>query len=206
MGKEISKQHELHKLEELPPLSDYEFNVYNRLAVRMDRFHERFRHMWNMLYTAADTQKRPSNLSLKQFIETGKRALGGSCLACTNAFLAAQGIQFVDNLEGHHGIEERYIFPILAEKMPEFRTDTGDEAAAELLQQHEEIHSGMTAMREYLIACRYGDTEFQFKTLKERMDSWGETLLKHLNQEVKVLGAESMRRYWTIEEIAEFPF
>ncbi|KAL7760750.1 hypothetical protein ACKLNR_007285 [Fusarium oxysporum f. sp. zingiberi] len=187
MGKELSKQHELHEPEELPPLSDYEFSVYNRIAVRMDRFkHERFRHMWNILYTAADTQKRPSNLSLKQFIETG--------------------IQFVDNLEGHHGIEERYIFPILAEKMPEFRTDTGDEAAAELLQQHEEIHGGMTAMRGYLIACRYGDIEFQFKALKAKMDSWGETLLKHLDQEVKALGAESMRRYWMIEEMAEFPF
>ncbi|KAH7232229.1 uncharacterized protein BKA55DRAFT_653349 [Fusarium redolens] len=186
MGKELSKQEELPEPKELLPLSHSEFNVYNRLAVRMDRFHDRFRYMWDILYNAADSQKRPSNLSLKQFIETG--------------------IQFIDNLEGHHGIEERYIFPILAEKMPEFRTNTGNEAAAELLQQHEEIHSGMTAMREYLIACRYGDIEFQFNVLKIKMESWGETLLKHLDQEVKTLGAESMRRYWTIKEMAEFPF
>ncbi|CVK94822.1 uncharacterized protein FMAN_13144 [Fusarium mangiferae] len=186
MGTNLAKPGEIPGAKELPPLSKDEFDVCNRLAMRMDRFHDHFRYMWEMLYLAADTQQRPSNLSLKQFIDTG--------------------IRFIDNLEGHHGIEERYIFPILAKKMPEFRSNTRNQAAAELLQQHEEIHSGITAMRQYLKACRSGNIEFRFGVLRSKMEPWGKTLLKHLDQEVKTLGAESMRRYWTLEEMDEFPF
>jgi hypothetical protein len=37
------------------------------------------------------------------------------------------------------------------------------------------------------------------------MDSWGTVLWSHLEQEVKTLGAENMRKYWTIEEMRRMP-
>lgn len=107
-------------------------------------------------------------------------------------------------LETHHGIEESYFFPLLAKKMPEFRPGKGN-GAAELLQQHKQIHAGMDVFEEYLRKCRSGETELELSVMKEKMDLWGDVLLKHLDQEVKTLGAENMRRYWTIAEVRAMP-
>jgi hemerythrin-like domain-containing protein len=144
--------------------------------------HNHFRQSWTLLYSACENNKRPSNLSLKQFISTG--------------------IQFCSHLSTHHAIEEQHIFPILATKMPEFKAGRN---AAELLRQHKEIHRGMDIFEEYLNKCRSGETELELRVLKEKMDGWGEVLWKHLDQEVKTLGAENMRRYWTVDEMRRMP-
>jgi len=86
--------------------------------------------------------------------------------------------------------------------MPEFKAG---KSAAELLRQHQEIHHGMDVFQEYLEKCRSGETELELRVLKERMDSWGDVLWKHLDQEVKTLGAENMRKYWTKEEMRRMP-
>lgn len=86
--------------------------------------------------------------------------------------------------------------------MPEFKQGRN---AAELLRQHREIHAGLDVFEEYLKMCRSGETELNLKVLKEKMDSWGTVLWTHLDQEVKTLGAENMRKYWTIEEMRRMP-
>lgn len=106
------------------------------------------------------------------------------------------------HLTAHHSIEEHHIFPVLARKMPEFRAGKN---AAELLRQHKEIHNGMDGFQEYLEKCRSGETELELKVLLTQMDSWGEVLWTHLDQEVKTLGAENMRRYWSKEEMRRMP-
>lgn len=88
--------------------------------------------------------------------------------------------------------------------MPEFRSGKGS-GASELLQQHKAIHAGMDVFDEYLRKCRNGETELELRVMKEKMDSWGPVLMKHLDQEVKTLGAENMRRFWTIAEIRAMP-
>ncbi|KAI5920446.1 hypothetical protein F4810DRAFT_682613 [Camillea tinctor] len=197
-----------------PPLTPSEFRGYNRLAEHMDHFHAHFRRTWTLLYDAARTGRRPAGLSLKSYI--------------------AEGLSFISHLETHHSIEETYIFPVLARRMPEFQAhpaprshskakdngggkDAGEEQAgngegakgkaqaAELLQQHKEIHAGMEGMQSYLRACRSGETELEMSVLREQMDTWGGVLWKHLDQEVATLGAENMRKYWTIEEIRRIP-
>jgi hemerythrin-like domain-containing protein len=135
-----------------------------------------------MMYSACENNRRPSNLSLKQFINTG--------------------IQLCSHLNAHHSIEEAHIFPALAAKMPEFKAGRN---AAELLRQHKEIHKGMDGFDGYLKKCRSGETELELKVLKDQMDSWREVLWKHLDQEVKTLGAENMRKYWTLEEMRRMP-
>lgn len=121
-------------------------------------------------------------MSLKQFIDTG--------------------LQFAQHLTAHHGIEERFVFPMLARRMPEFRAGRNADA---LLQQHRAIHKGMDQFEAYLKACRARETELELGVLREKMDSWGEVLWTHLDQEVKTLGAENMRRYWTMEEVRSMP-
>ncbi|ROW12504.1 hypothetical protein VMCG_00031 [Cytospora schulzeri] len=169
----------------LPPLSAHEFKQYNRLAEHMDYFHEHFRQSWNLLYQAASSGRRPGGMSLKQYID--------------------EGLQFISYLTTHHNIEESYIFPVLARKMPEFQSGGKGRRAAELLQQHKDIHKGMDVMEEYLRRCRKGEVELEMAVLRAKMDTWGAVLWKHLDQEVETLGAENVRRYFSIEEVRRIP-
>lgn len=148
--------------------------------------HEHFRQTWTMLYNAASSGRRPAGMSIKQYID--------------------QGLSLISHLETHHSIEENYIFPVLARKMPEFQTGgKGGKKAAELLQQHKEIHVGMDSMQEYLGGCREGKYDMEMRVLKAKMDTWGAVLWKHLDQEVKTLEADNVRQYFSLEEIKKIP-
>lgn len=117
-----------------------------------------------------------------------------------------EGLSLIQYLEMHHGIEETHLFPVLARKMPEFRSNgSGSKKAAELLRQHKDIHAGMDGFGDYLRGCLSGETPLEMSRLREQMDSWGPVLLKHLDQEVETLGAENMRKYWTMEEMRRLP-
>ncbi|KAI1393148.1 uncharacterized protein F4822DRAFT_383671 [Hypoxylon trugodes] len=157
----------------------------------MDVFHEHFRTAWNALWAAATS--------------SGGGSSKGKGLSRGGRGVISDGLAFVAQLEIHHSIEETYIFPILAKRMPEFRSDGKGAKAAELLRQHKDIHVGMEGMETYLRACRDGDRELDMPTLKAQMESWGAVLWKHLDQEVQTLGAENMRKYWTVEEIRRIP-
>lgn len=95
----------------------------------------------------------------------------------------------------HHSIEETYFFPMLARKMPGFRNQDA------LIAQHKKIHIGLDKFTAYLKKCRDGDGELVLKELKEIMDQFGEVLWQHLDDEVRELGAENMRKYWTLGEM-----
>ncbi|KAK0637370.1 hypothetical protein B0T17DRAFT_613970 [Bombardia bombarda] len=182
--------------ESLPPLTPEQFKVYNRLAELMDYFHDHFRETWTTLYTACTTGRRPASMTLKQFLDAG--------------------VRLTQYLETHHTIEETHMYPLLARKMPTFRAAAAAHGAGskkkksqqdcELLRQHQAIHVGMEDFEAYLRACRSREVEFELSVLKEKMDSWGDVLMKHLDQEVEELGAENMRKFWTLEEMRAFPF
>ncbi|KAF8244341.1 hypothetical protein K440DRAFT_610061 [Wilcoxina mikolae CBS 423.85] len=122
--------------------------------------------------------------------------------ACTlsPSSLISLGLRFVQHLEMHHGIEEAHIFPRLAERMPAFQKQR------ELVEQHKVIHEGLDKVKKYLAECRDGEREFDKQELRERMDTFGETLRSHMDDEVKALGAEEMRKYWTVDEVRGFMF
>lgn len=131
------------------------------------------------LYGACSNGRRPSNLSLRQFV--------------------SMGLEFCRHLEMHHSIEENHIFPILARKMPEFRKEL------ELLTQHKKIHAGLDKFEAYLEGCRSGKIELRLEELKAIMDTFGDVLWAHLEDEVRALGAENMSKYWTLEEMSRMP-
>lgn len=145
----------------------------------MDQFHNMFRQKWTLMYTACTNNKRPSNMTLKQFLDIG--------------------LQFCSHLDLHHNIEEQHIFPVLAKKMPAFKKEL------ELLSQHKEIHKGLDVLQEYLEACRGGQEELRLPELKRIMDGFGGVLWQHLDDEVEQLGAENMRKFWTLEEMRRMP-
>ncbi|OKL63195.1 hypothetical protein UA08_01227 [Talaromyces atroroseus] len=167
------------KDEEQMKLTPAEFRAYNRMAEHMDYFHNHFRQSWNELYSACCDNKRPTGVSIRQFLN--------------------MGMEFLSQLGLHHSIEEQSIFPVLAKKMPEFKREV------HLLKQHKEIHKGMDKLENYLMACKSGEKELRLDEMKTVMDSFGKVLWDHLDDEVRTLGAENMRKHWTIEEMKRLP-
>lgn len=84
---------------------------------------------------------------------------------------------------------------MLSRKMPQFQKQE------HLLEQHREIHKGLDLFQEYLERCRGGERELRLEELKEIMDGFGKVLWAHLDDEVRTLGAENMRKYWTLQEM-----
>lgn len=109
------------------------------------------------------------------------------------------GLDFCHHLHMHHGIEEAHIFPVLAKKMPAFRKEL------ELLTQHKQIHKGLDKFEAYLEGCKSGERELRLEEMKALMDTFGAVLWAHLDDEVKELNAENMRKYWTIKEMRSMP-
>ncbi|KAJ4368297.1 hypothetical protein N0V83_006653 [Neocucurbitaria cava] len=163
----------------LPKLTPHEFRQYNRMAEHMDYFHNHFRSTWNIIHSACESKKRPNGMSIRQFIALGQ--------------------QFCHQLEMHHGIEEQHIFPVLAKKMPAFKKEL------ELLTQHKQIHKGLDKLEKYLEECEGGERELRLEELQEILDGFGKVLWQHLGDEVKQLGAENMRKFWTLEEMRRLP-
>lgn len=167
------------KEEKLPKLSAHEFRVYNRMAEHMDYFHNHFRHSWQTLYSACEANKRPASMSIRQFLQVG--------------------LQLCQHLTMHHDIEETHIFPVLARKMPAFRHEM------EMKTAHKSIHDGLEKLEPWLEECRSGERELNLRELKVIMDSFGKVLWEHLDEEVKELGAENMRKYWSVAEMQRMP-
>ena len=111
----------------------------------------------------------------------------------------ATGLQFCQFLGMHHSIEETRIFPMLATKMPAFRKELA------LLTQHKQIHKGLDQFEAYLEKCKTGETDLNLGELKNLMDLFGGVLWAHLDDEVKQLSAENMRKYWTEAEMRRMP-
>ncbi|KAL8304611.1 hypothetical protein RB597_004271 [Gaeumannomyces tritici] len=153
----------------------------------MTYYHGHFKQSWNVLYDAASSGRRPKNLTLKQFLDTG--------------------MGFVRSLTMHHNIEETYLYPILAPKMAEFRHAQGgggkklSQKQSELIQQHRDIHEGMDQLEEYINKCRSREVDLEMSVLLQKLDSWGTVLWKHMDQEVETLGAANMRKYYTLGEM-----
>ena len=83
--------------------------------------------------------------------------------------------------------------------MPAFRKEL------QLLTQHKEIHKGLDKLEAYVDDCKAGTRELRMDELKEIMDSFGEVLWAHLQDEVEQLSAENMSKYWSLEEVRRLP-
>ena len=75
----------------------------------------------------------------------------------------------------------------------------------ELLTHHKKIHEGIERLESYLSDCRSGEKDLRMDEMKAVMDSFGAVLWEHLDDEVKELGAENMRKYWSVQEMRRMP-
>lgn len=83
--------------------------------------------------------------------------------------------------------------------MPAFKKEM------ELLTQHNAIHEGIEKLEEYVDQCKMGEKELRMGEMKEIMDSFGTVLWTHLDEEVQQLGADNMRKFWTLDEMRRMP-
>ncbi|KAJ6259003.1 hypothetical protein Dda_5898 [Drechslerella dactyloides] len=166
----------------LPKLSSAEFREYNRIAVLMNQYHNHFRNTWNEILAGVKTS-RPKNQTLRQFLSLAQA--------------------FCRMLETHHNIEETYVFPILAKKMPAFQKNNKEHG--EMIAQHQQIHKGLDKFSEYVDSVRAGQRDFVASEMLEIMESFEKVLWQHLDEEVVQLGAENMRKYWTLDELQLLP-
>jgi hemerythrin-like domain-containing protein len=113
--------------------------------------------------------------------------------------LIEHGLMFCNDLQVHHDREETFLFPKLAERMPEF----GPQSL--LLDQHKKIHIGLTALKQYLLDCRNEEMTLDWMHMKNIMDTFSETLWAHLDDEVYALRAERIRQHWTLDEFRNLP-
>ncbi|KAK0195620.1 hypothetical protein F5146DRAFT_922524 [Armillaria mellea] len=109
--------------------------------------------------------------------------------------------QFERHLTMHHTIEERYIFPILAQRMPEF-SDAADDGH---IKSHQIIHRGLEELSNLVTKWKQDPSTYSPTDMKTCLNSFKAVLFSHLDQEVLDLGGENMKKYWKLEELANIP-
>lgn len=164
---------------ELLPLTKEEEKVYGALGERMEGFHNYFKYQFNEIYEMADGSFTKVGMPLVGFLSTIRT--------------------FKRHLENHHGIEESYLFPILAKKMPAFAENEQHR------ESHKKIHDGLDALGDIMKRVYADQTTYSPTELRACLDGFREPLLRHLDEEVNDLRAENMRKYWTIDEVRQIP-
>jgi hemerythrin-like domain-containing protein len=123
------------------------------------------------------------------------------------------GASLAQHLEAHHGIEEAYIFPLLAKKLPQF--------GKEHLQEHATMHQAVEGMGKYIEQCakklqngraKKGDDDvwpkdiFDEEKMRSHLDHLRDTLFVHLEHEEASLRPESLKKAgFTEDDIRRIP-
>ncbi|KAL8279226.1 hypothetical protein RQP46_008263 [Phenoliferia psychrophenolica] len=150
------------------PKNAAERRDWDRMSTRMEGFHSYFRQSFQQMWEMAD-KVGENGVSLREYL----------------AFCE----DFRNHLDGHHGIEERHIFPVLAKRLPEFGEDHPKE--------HEKIHEGIDRFNEYIRKCKAQASVYSPDDFKKVLASFGPILMYHLDAEVETLKSENLRRYYT---------
>jgi len=99
----------------------------------------------------------------------------------------------------HHNIEEEYFFPLLAKRMPAFSPDQKHKNA------HKAIHAGLDNLERLVNKYTADPSCYSPQEMKKCLDSFRDVLVDHLAEEVRELGAENMKKYWTLDEVMRLP-
>ncbi len=83
--------------------------------------------------------------------------------------------------------------------MPAFRKEL------DLLTQHKQIHAGIEKLEEYLEEVKASKRDMRLDELKVILDGFGPVLFSHLDDEVKQLAPDNLRKYYTLDEVKKLP-
>ncbi|KAG7440046.1 uncharacterized protein BT62DRAFT_938471 [Guyanagaster necrorhizus] len=147
----------------------------------MSSFHEWFKAEFNTLYDLADGSFSKRGLSLSLYLDTAR--------------------QFERHLTMHHTIEEKYIFSILARRMPEFSDMVNDGH----IKSHQSIHHGLEEFLNLVTKWKQDPSTYSPIGMRTCLDNFKGVLFSHLDQEVSDLRGENMKKYWKLEELESIP-
>ncbi|KAK1927009.1 hypothetical protein DB88DRAFT_476362 [Papiliotrema laurentii] len=168
----------------MPSKMSLEDKQWNSLADRMNLFHNHFRYEFDRVYKLCDGGFHKEGMKLADFLREAQ--------------------ELHHHLHMHHTIEETYIFPVLAKKMPQFKD--GARESGQHLQAHKAIHDGLDKYEAFLKASLANPNNYSAATLRGIMDGFKDVLFRHLDEEVRDLGAESMKAAgWTLAELKRIP-
>ncbi|CAE6424742.1 hypothetical protein RSOLAG1IB_03958 [Rhizoctonia solani AG-1 IB] len=157
---------------------DSENRRWNRLADRMAYFHAALASKFDNIYAFSDgsfAKIMPLSTYLRMVME------------------------FHDHLDTHHGIEEAYVFPVLAQKMPGFANNERHK------NSHKVIHAGLDKLKDQVTGWKADPTTFSPTALRSCLDEFRTPLFNHLSEEVRDLSGENLKKYYTLEEVDRLP-
>ncbi|CAE6416412.1 unnamed protein product [Rhizoctonia solani] len=108
-------------------------------------------------------------------------------------------MEFHDHLDAHHSIEETYVFPVLAQKMPSFAENEQHK------KSHKVIHAGLDKLKDLATSWKSEPTTFSPAILRSCLDEFKTPLFNHLSEEVRDLSGENLKKYYTLEEVDRLP-
>ncbi|KAF7964966.1 hypothetical protein HWV62_1300 [Athelia sp. TMB] len=168
-----------------PALSASEQRKWNKMSEHMDYFHQGFKRNFNSIYEMADGSFNKYGLSLPRFLR--------------------QASDMISHLNTHHSIEEAYIFPKLAVKMPAFKGEhlKSHKGIHKGLDEYDLLHADILPLKLEILIKKYKDdpTSYDPTELRACLDGFREVLFRHLDEEVADLQGENLRKYFTLAEV-----
>ncbi|KAI5889528.1 uncharacterized protein SCHCODRAFT_02751065 [Schizophyllum commune H4-8] len=152
------------------------------LSDQMEVFHNEHKRHFEQLYRLADGSFVAMGWSLPLYLRSAA--------------------QFSMQLQNHHDIEEAWWFPYLGKRMPEFsHNDRGEH-----VRSHELIHKGLDDLNKLVAKWARDNSSYNGAEMRACLDSFREGLMKHLDDEVRDLKGENLKKYWRFEELRPLMF
>ncbi|PFH51518.1 hypothetical protein AMATHDRAFT_58955 [Amanita thiersii Skay4041] len=142
----------------------------------MDELHNEFRREFNMLIEYANDTYTGPPLPLDRYL--------------------SHASMFREMLNLHHATEEDRIFPMLAQRMPQFSPHSEGH-----VQSHHKIHAGLNDLSKLVSKWRDNPEAYSPTEMKNCLESFREILFRHLDEEVEDLKGENLRQHFTLNEI-----
>ncbi|PPQ63997.1 hypothetical protein CVT24_009426 [Panaeolus cyanescens] len=157
--------------------AEIEMKQWNRLADRMDMFHNMFKDDFNQLYDLADGSFDKLGLGLSGYLQLAQ--------------------SLINHLTLHHNLEERYIFPSLGEYLPQFSKSVNGAH----LQSHHDIHEGLESLGSLVKKWSKDPSHYSPNEMRQCLDGFREVLFHHLDEEVRDLQGENLMKYMTLQDV-----
>ncbi|KAJ7286448.1 hypothetical protein C8J57DRAFT_1287679 [Mycena rebaudengoi] len=103
-------------------------------------------------------------------------------------------LTIVDSLHHHHALEEEYYFPELEKKL-------GKGALEGNVEQHHAFVPQVVELKQHLEDIKAGKEKYDGDLLVERIHSFSDIMINHLNEEITSLESSRLRAVYTEKEL-----
>ncbi|KAK7458748.1 hypothetical protein VKT23_009749 [Stygiomarasmius scandens] len=102
----------------------------------------------------------------------------------------------VDSIHHHHDLEEHFLFPELEKKL-------GNGALSGNVNEHKEFVPQLVELKEYLETVKAGEQKYDGQLLVDKIHSFSDTMVTHLNNEIPSLESSRIRAVFTEKELKD---